>query len=67
LKWHRPANQGYDPLGVGVIAMGIEPEILLAEPFFEPFHEGYGLMVIGCRTPCWEMYSETNSQSLNTQ
>jgi hypothetical protein len=33
---HHAPNEGNDPLRIGVIAMGIELEVLLAEPFFEP-------------------------------
>src|SRR5437867_546916 len=37
LKWQRAANEGHRSLRVGLIPVGIEAEVVLAEPFLEPF------------------------------
>jgi hypothetical protein len=41
LKRHCLNNEIDGPPSLGVIPMGVELQVLLTEPFLEPFHGGY--------------------------
>jgi len=47
LKGHGSDDEIDGPPSLGVVPMRIEPQVLFAEPFFEPFHGGHWLLAIG--------------------